>query len=467
MVPKPDDLVDETISTWIEEDLQKLGVENEKHWEDIASIKAYRRGKDEGKVGTRRVMQSATPASAGGHRVEEEPGSASSLDLSATGSTILAVSDLQPIKAASAGAAVEVAAPLPIAESAPAPAPRPTMPAAPAAPVVPQTVAYVAPPVAAVLAPPPRGEAVRQYPNSLRVDPMRPHLVVVQCDQSGVSFAFDSAHLENIGFRTSMPIRCVFSGDTERRKLFARPVAFIDRSGARIRSPQEIESKHTTTLLSGQTPRDLLDIMGNIDALPKPFSFCMPYYGSTEFSHVSLKCWTETRGDGGFNCYVMIPNGSTALAWLHNVNGSSGPEYAMLENDIGLFDNDAWRQLGDECRRRLAVWCPFEPMEQFRLYLSDGDFGSRDKGLAGIVVTDRRLIYCKYHHRGAVELAEPGTLLVRDDTDFAQLAIENRDGKTKLAKLHDHDVPVLLAALAHLPHLTVDRKPAAATAANP
>lgn len=470
VVPRPEDLVDETISTWIEEDLEKLGVENEKHWETIGSIKAYQRPGVKPKLSVGMRMPGQAPAAPAPAAKSPEPATTeptSEVDGPEERSTIVAVDDATAAPAdateasgvQSPAAPAEVtpqvaAAPPPVLDRPAAAPPRPAMPVMPQAP---------APPAAATIAP--RGgarDAARNYPNSLRIDPNHPHLVVANCDQSGVTFAFDCAHLEHFGFRTSLPIRCAFSGETERRKLFARPFAFIDRSGARVRSPQEIESKHTTTLLSGQSTRDLLDVMGNIEVLPKPYAFCVPYYGSSEFSHVSLKCWTETRGDGGVTCYVIIPDGRTALQWLMNVNGGCGPEYVMLEDDIGLLDNDAWRQLGDECRRRLAVWCPFEPMEQFRTFLSDGDFGTRDKGLAGIVVTDRRLIYCKYHHRGSIDLSEPATLRIRDDADFAHLVIEHAHGKTKLVKLHDYDVPLIIQALAHLPQIAIERVATAA-----
>jgi len=470
VVPKADELVDETISTWIEEDIAKLGVEHEKHWESIGSIKAYQRPGPPQKlaVGSRLPPP---PAAAGpragpanGNAPTSKPAPEPIVEANDP-STLVAVEDLSPITTGSAGDTIEVKArPAPVQPAKPLlpTAPKPTMPAA--APRV--VLTAPPPPVVHHHSAGPSETTSRQYPSSLGVDPRHPHLVITQCDQSGVTFAFDSAHLEQIGFRTAIPVRCAFSGETERRKLSARPLAFIDRSGARFRAPGDLEQKHTTTLLSGQSVRDLLDVMGNVD-LPKPFSFCVPYYSSNEFSHVSMKCWTESRSDGGITCYVMMPNGPTALLWLLNVNGTCGPEYSMLEADIGLLDNEAWRQLGDECRRRLAVWCPFEPMEQFRLYLSDGDFGTRDKGLAGLVLTDRRLIYCKYHHRGAIDLSQPATLRIRDETDFAQLTIENLDGRTKLVKLHLHDVPTLLQALSYLPTISVDRKAAAAPAPAP
>lgn len=445
IVPAPEELVDETISTWIEEDVEKLEVEHEKQWETIGSLKAYQRPQPT--PAPARLPERLKAAKPDGAAAAEKPSHDAApvaTNPADERSTVTATDDLSALLSP-AGTTIEVAVP-------PAPAATPASSMISSNPMNHRSG--------------PAGDVIQQpYPTNLRVDPSHPHLIVVRCDQGGVCLGFDSTCLENIGFRMSMPVRCAFSGDMERRKLFARPLAFIDRSAARIRSTQEIDSKYTTTILSGQSTRELLDVIGNIDALPKPFSFCVPYYGSNEFSHSSLKCWTETRPDGGFTCFVIIPNGPTALHWLLNVNGACGIEFAKLEQDIALLDNEAWRLLGDECRRRLAVWCPFDPMEHFQLYLSDGDFGTRDKGLAGLVVTDQRLVYCKYHHRGAISLAEPATLLIRDEADFAQLAIESGHGKTKLVKLHLHDVPKLIEAVSIWPNIQIDRKAFAPTAA--
>ncbi len=125
------------------------------------------------------------------------------------------------------------------------------------------------------------------------------------------------------------------------------------------------------------------------------------------------------------------------------------------------MQNDAWKQLGDEVRRRINVWCQFETQEQFRMYLTDGDFGTRDKGLSGLVVSDQRLFYCKNFHRGTMHLKEPMTIIVRDDKDFAHIAAESSHGKTKLCKLHTADVATLMEFLSPWTNITFDRKPMA------
>ena len=209
-------------------------------------------------------------------------------------------------------------------------------------------------------------------------------------------------------------------------------------------------------MLRGMSVRDVLGIMGHLDHLPKPFNSAVPYYVDNAHANQSLKCWTQNRADGGITCFVRIPRARYALKWLERVNGTCGPEHALLERDVALLDNDAWRLLADVCRQRLTVWARFEPGELFQLYLGDADFGSRDAGLAGLVLTDRRIIYCKYHHRGVVYLSDDATIIITPQDDFAHVSLEARGLRSRLVKLYLADVPRLTASLAVAPRLRVE-----------
>ncbi len=67
----------------------------------------------------------------------------------------------------------------------------------------------------------------------------------------------------------------------------------------------------------------------------------------------------------------------------------------------------AWDKLPSALRKRLAQWCQVRVDELFDLYLPDADLSREDTGNAGIILTDQRLIYCRYHHRGQVERNDP------------------------------------------------------------
>jgi hypothetical protein len=297
--------------------------------------------------------------------------------------------------------------------------------------------------------------ADQHFPQDLHVRGPTPHLAVRECSQSGVRLAFDSIWLEHEGFRASLPVRNAFSNTPDKADLLARPLAFIDRSSAAIRSVQELESRYEQHLLPGWSALDLLHVMGNIEALPRPFNNPMPYYLSLRHAHRSLECMTHRRPDGGITCEVVMPSGRYALDWVANVNGLCRPEYRLLEQELGLSHTDRWTALPETCRHRIEVWCRFRPRERYINYFNDADFGHRDMGLAGLVVTDRRLIYHKYHHGGEAPLNEEGLLLVREVEGFCHLTLQTPDRHTKLIKLAPPDLPALLEAVRAAPDVRV------------
>ena len=288
------------------------------------------------------------------------------------------------------------------------------------------------------------------YPTDLFVEPDRPHLVVDSCSQNGVLFAFDSSFLKHQGFRLSMPVACAFSNDQDRVDLVARPLAFCDQSQGALRNAQEAEAGHEQRLLEGQTPEEMLTLLGRLPSLPLPFCLPVPYYVNTEHANagMSVECHTVIRADdNGLSCLVLIPHAQCALEWLKNVNGVCGPEYRLLERELSLLWSVAWEGVSEQARLKLGAWTEFEPGETFRLYVNDAEFASKDLGLAGMMLTDRRLIYHKFHRHGEVKFSDQPKMAIRPDGDFAALTIHTTEGRVKAARFRLTDLETLLAAL--------------------
>lgn len=459
-IPSVDELFDETVSTWIEDDVDTLLEEKDEKWKQVASLSGYKEHRDSGAPSTTNTQTSTHRASkddlsqGNDHDPSNESGALSNMMSGAASHSTIADEDMSVDETTSDAHVAD---------------PSTTDTANSDDTHVVDNSAFAtdselsAPPqsldkptIAATSAGSVHVDADAKYPTELVKESNAPHLTVAECSQHGVTFCFDSIHLEHRGFRVSMPIACAFSGNAEREKLVARPMAFIDQSAAAIRTPGEVEDKHATHLLAGQTPSDLLDIMGTINSLPKPFKFPMPYYAAPEHTKESIACTTKRINDDRVACFVSIPDPQVALQWLLHVNGTCGLEYALLKRDVSLLDNPEWAELGDSCRQRLNIWSPFEPKERFVHYISDADFGKKDRGLAGLVITNRRLIYCKYHHRGHVQLDEPCTIHIKTDENFAHLSYESDVEKTKLAKLHLDDLKEFLDCLSVFSAVTID-----------
>lgn len=288
----------------------------------------------------------------------------------------------------------------------------------------------------------------RPFPQDLTLRGPVPHLVVHDVSQQGVVFAFDGMWLEHQGFRLSMPMECLFSGNSTRNELIARPLIFEDQCKALGKSRNEIEVRHEHHLIAGQTARDAMRSMDKLEWLPKPFNLPMPYYVDKKHTAHSVHAWTESPALGEITCFVQVVSGDYALHWLLRVNGATGPEYDLLERAVATMWSGPWADLTELTRSRLEVWCKFEPMEHFLLFLPDSDFSKADTGLGGLVLTDRRLIYCKFKHRGSFPLDTVSELHVKTERDTAELVLRHEDGRTRICKLHLADLPTLVDALA-------------------
>lgn len=295
-----------------------------------------------------------------------------------------------------------------------------------------------------------------EYPRNLRADPKSPNLVVLKCGSAGVRLAFDAKWLAHEGFRASMPTRCVYSGNAERSKLIARPMIFADRARGVKTDASDISSNHDVRSLGDAGPRQIMQMMGTIEGMPNPFLYPMPYYISTRYANKTIHCMTRDRSSGGITAEVIIPDAISALEWLSRVNGVCGKEYELLERDTSLLHGDKFQELSEVCRGRIQSWCKLRPHEVFQDYLNDADFGRLDEGLAGVIVTDQRVVYCKYHHRGQVRLDnDTATILTKPDGRFIALTLRIGEERARMCKLHKADIPKLQNAIGKGAALTV------------
>lgn len=439
VIPKPEDLFEETVSTWIEEDLDQFMSEQEDNADQPASGPDDQPPQRDESPRQAQEVGDADSASAPAADRPEKPTAVRAASQLASGDTVYAVrvpghgaSD----RASAAGAAASE----------------------PAGGSVDRDASVDAGHDSSVgtgrfaVAPPP--DAAAGYPQQLHVTEPIPRLMVKEVLQQGVSFAFDSIWVVHDGFRTSMPVACAFCGHGDRKHLISKPMAFTDRAIDKNKTARDIEQdcEHG---VRDRGPGQLLHVTGRIAGMLKPFDSPVLYYACPNHRQQALECGTVDRGDGGVTCEVLVPDRPTALAWLARVNGVCGREYAMLERDVSAMTNEAWDALPENCRQRLAVWCRFAPGERFRDYLPDADLARHDVGLAGVVITDDRLIYHKYRVFGEIRLDTDATLVVRRDDRIAVLALEKDDKRVRIAKIHARDVPQLIVALGHAPGLKV------------
>jgi len=297
-------------------------------------------------------------------------------------------------------------------------------------------------------------EADAAFSPSLSPTDARPYLVVRGCTVDGVRLAFDARWLNHEVFRTSMPLRCAVSGSDKVDELYVRPMIFTRRHRG-DGTVHDLESRYQARVSQDRSPRTMVRTIGPLDGFAPPFNQPILYYVH-ERSRSSSVLADVVSVDGRAACEIVIPNGRTAMQWLERVNGRCGPEYALLRTEVQKLGTDAWQRMPDQLRQRISVWCNFQARERFVLYLNDADFTSRDAGLAGIVVTNERLIYHKYRRSRSVSLNQDGVLHISTQGKIARLTLESYGRMARCGKVHRNDVAQLVGALADAPRLRVE-----------
>jgi len=193
-----------------------------------------------------------------------------------------------------------------------------------------------------------------------------------------------------------------------------------------------------------------VESMSMIQELPAPFNQPMPYYiSNADTGKAEVHCETVS-GPHGIQCEVTIPSMRYALDWLGRVNGICGEEYCQLAEQVEKYDAAAWRQIPVTVRGRLSVWFDFEPDEQFVAYFNDSDYSSSDAGLGGLIVTTRRVVYCKFHNQGSIDMSAGGTLVADVNGKFANLSFRRNSTRRKLIRMRRTDLDKLAEVLENL-----------------
>jgi len=285
-------------------------------------------------------------------------------------------------------------------------------------------------PAPASAAPPVRSRApTRSPPRSRSANPGgTPRLEVLQVGAFGVRLGFPARALDHARFRASMPMRGIISNERDPAKLCARPLAWLDKATGHLTDPGALEARYEVHLRPHSRPLDVIEMMSVMDELAPPFNQPMPYYVARgDIGQASsLHCQTVPAPDG-VRCEVAIPSMAYALDWLGRVNGVCGDDYADLEAQAGHYESGAWLSIPIAVRHRLAAWFDFEGDEQFLDYFNDADFPDTDAGLAGLVVTSRRIVWSKYHRHGAKSMHPALEVRLVPDGPFVNIEC-GRDG---------------------------------------
>jgi hypothetical protein len=109
-------------------------------------------------------------------------------------------------------------------------------------------------------------------------------------------------------------------------------------------------------------------------------------------------------------CELGISSLAAAERFARRACGPETQAVARIRKARSECLTDQWQALPLAVRNRINQWYQAQPDETFIGYVSDADFAKAEAGTAGIVVTDKRLVYRKSVAR--VELDRTGRISV-------------------------------------------------------
>ncbi len=221
-------------------------------------------------------------------------------------------------------------------------------------------------------------------------------LKILRISANGVIVRFPADLLEDSLFRLAMPRTCMCCGT--RSHLLANLVRFEPRTSDSV----GLEFKNTSTPvvlkdrnLQTYEPAKLLEALPPVpDAtglakIPLPFWLC-DMCRDPEAVLGQIRVNPET-GQG--TCWLHIRNPRRAEEFIHTAAGDSVLQFDKLQELNEAGQENPWDLLPLTVQHRIEQWYRPEKGERFLCYTPDRDHNRTEDGMAGLIVSDRRIIY--------------------------------------------------------------------------
>jgi len=232
-------------------------------------------------------------------------------------------------------------------------------------------------------------------------------------DEMGAFFLFSAELLYDEVFRSSFPQRCTVCGG--RRHLSVHLVLWS--SMLPERGQFGLRTSYSPTVyeldkLGGIEGRDLLGLLNPIENLPEPYCLPFPYYVCQSCSAVGAVV-TDVRLSADQTrhvCELGISSLKRAEEFLVAIGGQGTQAQRRIRRALQESEGDAWRAIPLAVRTRIKQWYEQQPNERFVAYIPDEDFAKTEAGMAGIVLTNNRLLYRKLSARVEIPLTQEMTI---------------------------------------------------------
>ncbi|HRX87728.1 MAG TPA: hypothetical protein P5572_22095 [Phycisphaerae bacterium] len=258
--------------------------------------------------------------------------------------------------------------------------------------------------------------------------PDQPRVDFEELAEDGAYFSFAPADLRDRDLRCSFPHRCAQC--LSREDLELHYVLWLEKvppSDAALISETETRTHRILKLLMETHGLDWFNALEPLNTLPPPFKEPIPYAICPQCSVPGAVRGRVTGEGPDERCRLIIAHPTIALEFYRNNGGRGTPGYQKLLVASRQRKDNQWKALAAGVRIRINQWYHPQGGERFLGFFADRDFDRTERGTAGLVLTDRRLIYKKYAALREYALTQNGTLDIEADRAMASVEILQPD----------------------------------------
>ncbi len=263
--------------------------------------------------------------------------------------------------------------------------------------------------------------------------PPEPRVEFENLDEQGASFRFSPELLQESELRCSFPHRCVQClGREDLEVHFVIWPEKVPAKDAALISETETRSHRTLDQLIATHGLKWFDSLERIESLPIPYSHPIAYCVCPQCSVIGAVRGRVLQDGDAETCQLIINHPSIALDFYRNNGGRNTPGYKKLLVAARQRRDNQWKSLAVGVRVRLGEWYKPKGGETFLGYYADRDFDKAERGCAGVVLTDQRLVYKKYQALRDYPLDVAGRLDIEASRSAATVEISQHNQRDSI-----------------------------------
>jgi len=219
---------------------------------------------------------------------------------------------------------------------------------------------------------------------------------LIRVDSRGALFEFPAAMLNDKAFRSALPRRCLRCGATAylspRLVIFGPSMKDCTTAEAEfLDQSMQLNEKELRNL----SPEEVLNRLPTLSRLPHPLELPMPYWicdlcspSKMIYAQNELHSDTDER-----YCRLQLQRLWRAEEFLLATSGKDTEAHRELIDALEAHPETPWDTLAGVVQQRLRQWYAPNRGERFIAYTPDRSHTRTEDGMAGVVVSTRRLIY--------------------------------------------------------------------------